>query len=121
MNPLPSVRGSRVILAVALALLAFAGNSLLARLALRDGGMDPASFTALRLASGALVLWLLASAPEAQANLRAQAAVAHNLANVETTGFKAALATTEAFQVQGPGQPTRAPSMALPRRTPSRW
>ena len=49
----------------------------------------------------------------AQANLRAQAAVAHNLANVETTGFKAALATTEAFQVQGPGQPTRAPSMAL--------
>ena len=60
MNPLPSVRGSRVILAVALALLAFAGNSLLARLALRDGGMDPASFTALRLASGALVLWLLA-------------------------------------------------------------
>ena len=26
----------------------------------------------------------------AQANLRAQAAVAHNLANVETTGFKVA-------------------------------
>lgn len=45
---------------VALALLAFAGNSLLARVALREGGMDPASFTGLRLAAGALTLWLLA-------------------------------------------------------------
>ena len=60
MTPLPALRGPRLAVAVALALLAFAGNSLLARLALRDGGMDPASFTALRLASGALVLWLLA-------------------------------------------------------------
>ena len=60
MTPLPALRGPRLAVAVALALLAFAGNSLLARLALRDGGMDPASFTALRLASGALVLWFLA-------------------------------------------------------------
>jgi drug/metabolite transporter (DMT)-like permease len=56
------LKGPRLVIAVALALLAFAGNSLLARLALRDGGMDPASFTALRLASGALVLWILATA-----------------------------------------------------------
>mgnify|MGYP003145583993 CR=1 FL=1 len=56
-----SPTGPRLAFAVTLALLAFAGNSLLARLALRDGGMDPASFTALRLFSGALVLWLLAS------------------------------------------------------------
>lgn len=55
------MRGPRLALAVALALMAFAGNSLLARLALRDGGMDPASFTAIRLASGALVLWVLAA------------------------------------------------------------
>ena len=40
----------------ALALLAFAANSLLCRYALADGSTDPASFTALRLASGALVL-----------------------------------------------------------------
>lgn len=53
--------GLRLGFAVTLALLAFAGNSLLARLALRDGGMDPASFTAIRLASGALVLWIVAS------------------------------------------------------------
>ena len=41
------------------ALLAFAANSLLARLALGDAAVDPASYTTLRLASGALVLWLI--------------------------------------------------------------
>lgn len=41
------------------ALLAFAGNSLLCRLALSSGGIDPASFTAIRLISGALVLAVL--------------------------------------------------------------
>ena len=53
--------GWRLAALVALALLAFAGNSLLARLALREGGMDAASFTGLRLASGAGVLWALAA------------------------------------------------------------
>ena len=42
-----------------LALLAFAGNSLLCRLALKQTPIDPASFTSVRLASGALVLALL--------------------------------------------------------------
>jgi drug/metabolite transporter (DMT)-like permease len=42
-----------------LALLAFAANSVLARLALGADRIDPASFTAIRLASGAVVLWLL--------------------------------------------------------------
>lgn len=42
-----------------LALLAFAANSLLCRAALRDGGIDAASFTSLRLASGAAMLCLL--------------------------------------------------------------
>jgi drug/metabolite transporter (DMT)-like permease len=45
----------------ALALLAFAGNSILCRLALGDQAIDPASYTAVRLGSGALVLWLIAS------------------------------------------------------------
>lgn len=40
-----------------LALLAFAGNSLLCRAALAHTAIDAASFTTLRLASGALVLW----------------------------------------------------------------
>lgn len=50
---------SRTLLLTALAMLAFAGNSLLCRAALRDSQIDPASFTALRLFAGALVLWLL--------------------------------------------------------------
>lgn len=44
----------------ALAMAAFAGNSLLCRLALRQTQIDAASFTAIRLVSGALVLWLVA-------------------------------------------------------------
>jgi len=47
--------GQIVLLAV-LAILAFAGNSMIARAALVGGGIDAASFTAVRLASGALVL-----------------------------------------------------------------
>lgn len=43
----------------ALAMLAFAANSVLCRLALRHTPIDPASFTAIRLASAALVLWLI--------------------------------------------------------------
>jgi drug/metabolite transporter (DMT)-like permease len=42
------------------AMTAFAGNSILCRLALRDGAIDPASFTSVRLVSGAVVLCLLA-------------------------------------------------------------
>ena len=42
-----------------LAMIAFAGNSILCRLALKQTGIDAASFTSLRILSGALVLWLL--------------------------------------------------------------
>ena len=49
----------RILLLTALAMLAFAGNSLLCRLALRETAIDAAGFTAIRLASGALMLWLL--------------------------------------------------------------
>ena len=42
-----------------LAMLAFAGNSLLCRVALRDTAIDPASFTTVRLISGALALALI--------------------------------------------------------------
>jgi len=42
-----------------LALLAFAANSLLCRLALRSAAIDPASFTAIRLVSGAVMLVIL--------------------------------------------------------------
>lgn len=56
--PDPS-RRLRVPLLTGLAMLAFAGNSLLCRIALRDTAIDAASFTAVRLAAGALVLVLL--------------------------------------------------------------
>ena len=49
----------RVFLLTVLAMLAFAGNSLLCRLALKTTGIDAASFTLIRLASGALTLWLI--------------------------------------------------------------
>lgn len=49
----------RLIFLVALAMTAFAANSLLCRLALKTSGIDAGSFTGLRLASGALVLWLI--------------------------------------------------------------
>lgn len=42
-----------------LAMIAFAGNSLLCRLALKDTGIDAASFTSIRIIAGALVLWLI--------------------------------------------------------------
>ncbi len=42
-----------------LSMLAFAGNSLLCRLALKQTAIDPATFVAIRIASGALVLWLV--------------------------------------------------------------
>lgn len=50
----------RTLVLTALAMAAFAGNSLLCRLALKETGIDAASFTTIRLASGALVLWAVA-------------------------------------------------------------
>lgn len=54
----------RLALLVSLAMLSFAGNSLLCRMALKhtgagDTGIDAASFTVMRMVSGACVLWLL--------------------------------------------------------------
>lgn len=49
----------RTLLLTSLAMLAFAGNSLLCRLALRETAIDAASFTAVRLLAGACTLWLL--------------------------------------------------------------
>ena len=44
---------------IALAMLAFAGNSLLCRVALKGGAIDAASFTSVRLLSGAITLGAL--------------------------------------------------------------
>lgn len=50
---------ARVVVLTWLAMIAFAGNSLLCRAALNHSGIDAASFTAVRLLSGAAVIWLL--------------------------------------------------------------
>lgn len=50
---------ARTLLLTAMAMLAFAGNSLLCRLALKTTQIDPATFTSLRLLAGALMLALL--------------------------------------------------------------
>lgn len=54
-----AMSGWRTAALTALALAAFAGNSLLCRAALRDTPMDAATFTAIRIASGAVALWLI--------------------------------------------------------------
>ena len=51
----------RTLLLTTVAMTAFAGNSLLCRAALRDTDIDAATFTSVRLVSGALMLWLLVS------------------------------------------------------------
>lgn len=49
----------QVFFLTSLAMIAFAGNSLLCRLALKHTAMDPASFTGIRMVSGAVILWLI--------------------------------------------------------------
>jgi drug/metabolite transporter (DMT)-like permease len=51
----------RTIMLTALAMFAFAANSVLCRLALSETAIDPATFTLVRLASGAAMLWLIVS------------------------------------------------------------
>ena len=49
----------RLVAATTLAMIAFAGNSLLCRLALKETDIDAATFTSVRLIFGALMLWLI--------------------------------------------------------------
>jgi len=55
---LPS-RHPRLLALTAAAMLAFAANPLLCRMALKGTRLDPASFTLIRLASGAVTLWVM--------------------------------------------------------------
>ena len=91
-----------------LALLAFAANSIFARLALTETSIDPVSFTAVRLASGALVLglmlaWRSSSRPGKGSPLSALAllvyALAFSLAYLSLTAATGALLLFGAVQV----------------------
>src|SRR4051794_38827612 len=50
---------SRLFLLTLAAMIAFASNSLLCRWALKQTEIDAATFTSVRLVSGAVVLWLI--------------------------------------------------------------
>jgi len=51
---------ARIIALTSLAMIAFGGNSLLCRVALKHTSIDAASFTTIRLISGAVILWVVA-------------------------------------------------------------
>ncbi len=55
-----STSRTRTIGLTLLAMIAFAANSVLCRVALRHTTIDPASFTRIRLMSGAIMLWIVA-------------------------------------------------------------
>lgn len=50
---------ARIIFLTSMTMVAFAGNSLLCRIALKHTSIDAASFTTIRLISGAMMLWLI--------------------------------------------------------------
>jgi drug/metabolite transporter (DMT)-like permease len=50
---------ARIVTLTSLAMIAFASNSLLCRVALKHTNIDAASFTTIRLISGAIMLWLV--------------------------------------------------------------
>jgi drug/metabolite transporter (DMT)-like permease len=56
------MKPARLFILTLIAMVAFAGNSLLCRLALKQTGIDAASFTFIRIFSGAVVLWLIVKA-----------------------------------------------------------
>lgn len=98
---------ARLFFLTLLAMTAFAGNSLLCRLALKHTAIDPVSFTSLRLASGALTLWLIVrwtqTSRSGQGNWRSAAALfvyalAFSLAYVQLSAATGALLLFGAVQ-----------------------
>ncbi|MEO6709343.1 MAG: EamA family transporter, partial [Planctomycetota bacterium] len=57
----------RLFVLTASAMVAFAANSILCRLALRETEIDAASFTSVRIVSGAIALWLIARSRDQRA------------------------------------------------------
>jgi drug/metabolite transporter (DMT)-like permease len=69
----------RLAVLTTLTMIAFAGNSLLCRMALKETAIDAATFTSVRLLSGAAMLWLLmnwqSQSPLAHGNWRSTTAL----------------------------------------------
>ncbi len=103
-------RAGATLALTALTLVAFASNSLLARVALRGGEIDAVGFTAVRLISGAALLWLLVLAPRREGPRRASGAwisglvlfayaILFSLAYLQLTAGNGALVLFGAVQV----------------------
>jgi drug/metabolite transporter (DMT)-like permease len=61
---------TRAVILTSVAMLAFAGNSIICRMALLDASIDPASFTSIRLTSGAATLLLVCLLTQRRKSLR---------------------------------------------------
>jgi drug/metabolite transporter (DMT)-like permease len=59
---------ARVAVITSAAMIAFASNSLLCRIALRDTGIDAATFTSIRLVFGAIMLWIIVGMSRTERN-----------------------------------------------------
>lgn len=99
---------ARLVLLVSLALIAFAGNSLLCRAALGGAHIDAASFTSVRLLSGAITLFVLAAlrqnAPAGRGSWRAAIvlfvyAISFSLSYAELSAAAGALLLFGAVQI----------------------
>ena len=103
-----SMSRTRVFVLTVLAMLAFAANSLLCRVALKYTAIDAVSFTSIRIASGAVALWLIVRmrrGPYARSGRRASAfalfayAAAFSFSYVSLTAAMGALLLFGAVQV----------------------
>lgn len=107
------------------ALVAFAANSILARAALTETAMDPVSFTAIRIAAGALMLWLIVRSRPGLAEGRGSwisalalfgYAIAFSLAYLSLTAATGALLLFGAVQVTMVGWSLAAGDRLAPRQ-----
>jgi drug/metabolite transporter (DMT)-like permease len=71
--PRSSGKGTATAALTVLALIAFAGNSVFCRLALAEQIIDPASYTAVRLITGAVTLWIIAAFGRASSSAKSGA------------------------------------------------
>lgn len=78
--PLATSSHASTVVTTGLALLAFAGNSLLCRMALGDGHISAVAFTQIRLVAGALMLLIIGLASGRLSGWRAEVRVAPGLA-----------------------------------------
>lgn len=85
---------ARIFILTLLAMIAFASNSLLCRAALKAGSIDPATFTFVRIFSGAVALWLIMSVPK-------RSIVGRTTSSSGETGSTSSLFTRRSFLLDG--------------------